>query len=105
MLLGLNFIFGISGGFYLNRNFITLSKHSYSFPTLRCTNTSEYTRKRGGEGNLDFLTNKQNKVFLENESINLLTNFLTHKLEKGDDVTTSINYSIILHLEKIGLIG
>ena len=31
--------------------------------------------------------------------------FLTHELEKGQDVTNSINYSIILHLEKIGLIG
>ena len=104
-IIGLNFLFSLNGGIYLNKNYITLSKYSYSFPTLRYTNTSEFARKRGGQGNLDFFQNKQHKVFTENESIKLLTNFLTHELEKGKDVITSINYPIILHLEKTGLIG
>ena len=53
-IIGLNFLFSLNGGIYLIKNYITLSKHSYSFPTLRYTNTSEFARKRGGQGNLDF---------------------------------------------------
>jgi ribonuclease HI len=103
-VLGLNFLFGLNGAITLTRHFITLSKHVYNFPTLRYNSTSEFAQKRGGKGNLDFLKNKKEQ-HIENETIKLLTEFMSHELEKGKDVTKSINYPTILHLEKIGLIG
>ena len=104
-ILGLNFSFAINDAITITRNFITLSKHIYSFPTLKYTNTSEFAQKRGGQGKLDFLKHNQIKTNIENETIKLLTEFLTHELEKGKDITKSMNHPIILHLEKIGLIG
>uniref|UniRef100_A0A251RXY7 Putative enzymatic polyprotein n=1 Tax=Helianthus annuus TaxID=4232 RepID=A0A251RXY7_HELAN len=104
-VLGLNFLFALNGSVTVNRNFITLSKQIYTIPTTRYNNISKIAQKRGGQGSLEFLRQQKRNNPIENETIKLLTDFLSHEVEKGKDITKSINHPMILHLEKVGLIG